>query len=70
MVECHLVTGEYTLLIKIQCYNNEHLMTLLNEKIQAIDGILSTTTLISLEQTIYRTLHIPEVEMPVRKHSR
>ena len=59
VVECHMVTGEYTMLIKVFCTDNDHLMHLLNDQLQAIDGVVSTTTLISLEQSIYRGIDIP-----------
>ena len=69
VVECHFTTGSYTLLIKLYSHDNEHLMSLLNDTIQAIDGVISTETLISLEQTINRTLPIPcpETEAIVEK---
>lgn len=64
IVECHFTTGAYTMLIKLYCRDNEHLMDLLNNRIQEIEGVLSTETLISLEQSIQRTVPviIPESE--------
>ena len=40
------------MLIKAYAYDNQHLMQLLNDKIQHIPGVMDTETLISLEQTI------------------
>ena len=64
IVECHFTTGPYTLLVKLYSSDNEHLMTLLNNKIQEINGVISTETLISLEQSISREvpISIPEDE--------
>lgn len=58
IVECHFTTGNYTMLIKLYSRDNEHLMTLLNDRIQQIDGVISTETLISLEQSFTRQVPI------------
>lgn len=58
VVECHFTTGPYTMLAKLYARNNEHLMELLNGKIQEIKGVVSTETLISLEQKIKREIPI------------
>lgn len=58
IVECHFTTGNYTMLIKLYCRDNEHLMQLLNDRIQGIDGVISTETLISLEQSFTRQVPI------------
>lgn len=58
IVECHFTTGNYTMLIKLYAYDNEHLMNLLNNRIQQIPGVTSTETLISLDQSIARQLPI------------
>lgn len=57
IIECHFCTGPYTILVKLYCRDNEHLMELLNRKIQEISGVTATETLISLEQSIKR--HLP-----------
>ncbi|MBP3670539.1 MAG: Lrp/AsnC ligand binding domain-containing protein [Bacteroidaceae bacterium] len=54
IVECHFTTGPFTILCKLYAYNNEHLMDLLNNRIQGIPGVVSTETLISLEQSMSR----------------
>ncbi len=58
IVECHFTTGPYTMLIKCYARDNEHLMTLLNNKLQSIPGVVSTETLISLEQSIKREIPV------------
>ena len=52
IVECHFTTGAYTMLTKVYARDNEHLMDLLNNKMQQIPGVIATETLISLEQSI------------------
>ena len=58
IVECHFTTGPYTMLIKLYARDNEHLMELLNKKIQMIPGVTGTETLISLDQSIAREIPI------------
>lgn len=58
VVESHFTTGNFTMMIKLYAYDNEHLMTLINNKIQQIPGVISTETLISLHQSITRQLPI------------
>ncbi len=58
VVESHYTLGGYTILIKMYSKDDEHLMKLLNGKIQAIDGVATTETLTSLDQKIKRTIPI------------
>ena len=58
VLECHYTTGNWSILIKIICKDNEHLMQLLNKKIQPIDGVSRTETFISLEQQIERQIQL------------
>ncbi|WP_442846850.1 Lrp/AsnC ligand binding domain-containing protein [Leeuwenhoekiella sp. H156] len=58
VIECHYTTGNWSIFIKILCKNNEHLMHLLNKKIQAIDGVSRTETFISLNQQIERQIQV------------
>jgi Lrp/AsnC family transcriptional regulator for asnA, asnC and gidA len=58
VVECHFTTGPYTMLCKLYARDNEHLMELLNHRIQGIEGVVSTETLISLEESIRREISI------------
>ena len=58
IVECHYTTGPYTMLIKLFARDNEHLMELLNGKIQNIPGVSGTETLISLDHSIHRNIPI------------
>ncbi len=62
VVECHFTTGPYTMLCKLYARDNEHLMELLNDKIQHIPGVTATETLISLEQSMNRELPVQPKE--------
>lgn len=58
VLECHYTTGNWSILIKILCRDNEHLMAVLNKKIQAITGVSRTETFISLDQQIERQIQL------------
>jgi len=58
IVESQYTLGSYTILIKLYAKNDEHLMELLNGKIQEIRGVATTETLTSLDQRIKRTIPI------------
>lgn len=58
IVECHHITGKYSLLAKIFAKTNEHLKNIIVEHIQSIPEIISTETFISLEEGFTRQVPI------------
>lgn len=62
IVESHFTTGPYTILIKLYARDNEHLMDLLNNRIQEIHGVVATETMISLSQGVKRQIPISKTE--------
>ncbi|MGB7393942.1 MAG: Lrp/AsnC ligand binding domain-containing protein, partial [Pricia sp.] len=58
VLECHYTTGNWSILIKVLCRDNEHLMEVLNKEIQQIEGVSRTETFISLNQQIDRQITI------------
>ncbi|MBU2525926.1 MAG: Lrp/AsnC ligand binding domain-containing protein [Bacteroidetes bacterium] len=56
VLECHYTTGNWSILIKLLCKDNAHLMQLLNHQIQSIEGVSRTETYISLDQQIDRQI--------------
>lgn len=58
VLECHYTTGNWSILVKILCRDNEHLMQVLNTEIQQIEGVSRTETFISLAQQIDRQITI------------
>lgn len=60
IVECHYTTGPYSMLVKLYARDNDQLMTLLNTRIQGIEGVESTETLISLDQSIRKEVPITD----------
>jgi Lrp/AsnC family transcriptional regulator for asnA, asnC and gidA len=60
ITQCHYTTGNYALFIKVYTKNNEHLKTILTDKLQSIEGISRTETFISLEESFSRHLPIED----------
>ena len=56
ILECHYTTGDWSVLTKLLCKDNEDLMEILTKKIQTIKGISRTETYISLDQQINRQI--------------
>lgn len=58
IVECHHISGKYSLLVKLYTRNNEHLKKIIVEQIQSIPEISFTETFISLETGFERQLEL------------
>ena len=58
ILECHYTTGDWSVLAKLICKDNEDLMEILTKKIQTIQGVSRTETYISLEQQINRQISL------------
>jgi len=56
VVECHYTTGNWSIFAKLLCRDNEHLMELLNKKIQSVEGVSRTETFISLQEQMNRQI--------------
>lgn len=57
IVECHFITGSYSLFVKLYCLDNDHLMKVI-ESLQNIPGISSTQTYISLKEAFQRQVYV------------
>ena len=60
VVKIHYTTGNYNVFIKLHCKDTRHLKDVLHDKIQQIEGIERTETIISLEESLNR--HIQFIE--------
>ena len=58
VVECHFVTGKCALLLKVYCFDNDHLINVLVKTIQTIPYIQSTETMISLDSAFERQVWV------------
>lgn len=58
IVECHHISGKYSLLAKVYTRDNEHLKNVIIEKIQSIPEITGTETLVSLQEGFIRPINL------------
>jgi len=58
VVSIHYTTGNYSMFVKIHCKDTNHLKLVLHDKIQQIEGIERTETMISLEESLDRSLNL------------
>ena len=58
VVECHYITGSYNLLIKVYCVDNEHLMRTIFDRILHVQGVASTQTYMSLNESFRREIQV------------
>ena len=57
VVEAYYTTGAYNIFVKLMCKSIEELQFVLIDKLQAIDEVQSTETLISLQNPINRNVN-------------
>lgn len=67
IVECHFITGKYSIFAKLYCKDNEHLMNVIVNIIQEIPGISQTETFLSLDQSFERQVSVHSDMEPKRK---
>lgn len=58
VVNINFTTGTYGVFARLQCRDTQHLRDVLYERIQPIEGILRTETLISLEEVLNRSAEL------------
>jgi Lrp/AsnC family transcriptional regulator, regulator for asnA, asnC and gidA len=54
----HYTTGNYSMFVKIHCRDTNHLKLVLHDKMQQVEGIERTETMISLEESLDRNLDL------------
>lgn len=69
VVECHFVTGKHTLLVKVYCRDNDHLMQVILHSLREVPYIQSTDTMISLGEVFERQVWVKESKTPKQKVS-
>lgn len=52
----HYTTGNYSMFVKIHCRDTNHLKEVLHDKMQQVEGIERTETMISLEESLDRSV--------------
>ncbi len=62
VVSAHYTTGNYSIFAKIICRDTQHLREVLHDKIQKVKGIQRTETIISLDESINRSVPLHKKE--------
>lgn len=70
IVECHFITGEHALLLKLYCFNHDHLMEVIINIIQNLPGIEKTETFLSLDQPIERQVWVKDYDYNKESHKK
>lgn len=58
IIEAHFTTGNYSIFAKIIAKDNVHLMEILSDKIQNIEGVARTETFISLQEGVHKPMYL------------
>ena len=58
IVNIHYTTGNYSMFLKIHCRDTKHLKEVLHDKMQQVEGIERTETMISLEESLDRNFKL------------
>lgn len=62
VVECHFATGKYDMFIKLYAKNNDHLLSVIHERLQPL-GLARTETTISFKEVFHRSMPIHAKEI-------
>lgn len=63
IVECVNIAGRYAIMVKVYTYHNRHLRDVVYEKIQPIEGVEGTNTVVSFETPFRRGLAL-NIDIP------
>ncbi len=63
VVECHFITGQASMLLKVHCASYDHLMEVIINSINTIGAVQSTETMISLSEPFERQVWVHQ-EVP------
>ena len=58
VVECHFITGRHSLMVKLFCFNHDHLLDIIINYIHKIPSVQDTETMVSLDQPIERSIWV------------
>lgn len=66
VVECHYITGKYSIFIKLYCRDNEQLKNIMVNVICGIKGVSMTETFFSLDQIFERQVDVTTIPVSTR----
>lgn len=62
VVSCISIMGRYDLMVRLYAVNNRHLQDIVHDKLQAIEGVEGTNTMVAFEVSFERQVTIPDAE--------
>lgn len=69
VVSCVSIMGRYDLMVRIYAVNNRHLQDIVHDKLQSIEGIEGTNTMVAFEVSFERQIVMPDPEVVKRYRS-
>lgn len=63
VVSLHYTTGPYSMYARVYCKDTQHLREVLHDKIQKIDGVERTESIISLEERVQRSIQLSKLKL-------
>lgn len=60
IINIHYTTGNYSMFVKLHCRDTQHLKEILHDKMQQVEGIERTETMISLEESLDRNITLTD----------
>lgn len=63
VVSLHYTTGPYSMYARVYCKDTNHLREVLHDKIQKIDGVERTESIISLEERVQRSIQLSKLKL-------
>lgn len=64
VISLHFTTGSYNLFARLACRDTQHLRNVLHDRVQQIEGVERTETLISLEEIFSRPVQLEDATQP------
>ena len=68
VVECHYITGKFSLFIKLYCRDNDELRNFMTNTLYSIPGISMTETFFSLNQEFERQVNVSTVNVSQKRN--
>lgn len=66
VVNCISIMGRYDLMVRLYAVNNRHLQDIVHDRLQAIEGVEGTNTMVAFEVSFERQVTIPDADTVAR----
>lgn len=69
IVNCISIMGRYDLMVRLYAVNNRHLQDIIHDRLQAIEGVEGTNTMVAFEVSFERQVVVPDARTVERYRS-